>query len=92
MSLEKLHRQIEQCEKCPRLITHCRTIAREKRLQYREETYWGKPVPGFGDVAARLWIVGLAPAAHGANRTGRMFTGDSSGNWLYRIRNDLLAN
>lgn len=79
-----LNHAITECSRCPRLIAHCRTIAQVKRRQYREETYWGRPVPGFGDEKARLWIVGLAPAAHGANRTGRMFTGDSSGDWLYR--------
>ncbi len=84
MNLEKIALQIENCEQCPRLRSHCRKIAEEKRRQFREETYWGKPVPGFGDPDARLLIVGLAPAAHGANRTGRMFTGDQSGLWLYR--------
>jgi uracil-DNA glycosylase family 4 len=71
------------CERCPRLRTYCARIAREKRRAYRDWDYWGRPVPGFGDPAARLLVVGLAPAAHGANRTGRMFTGDSSGDWLY---------
>ncbi len=64
-------------------MEHCREVARTKKREFRDCTYWGRPVPGFGDPAARLLIVGLAPAAHGANRTGRMFTGDSSGNWLY---------
>ena len=63
---------------------YCEGIAREKKREFREWTYWGKPVPGFGDPKAKIWIVGLAPAAHGANRTGRMFTGDSSGDWLFR--------
>ena len=74
---------ITACERCPRLRAHCENVALEKRRAYRGETYWGKPVPSFGDPKARLLIVGLAPAAHGANRTGRMFTGDSSGEWLY---------
>ncbi len=69
---------------CPRLVAHRETIAREKRRQFAAETYWGRPVTGFGDHQAALLIVGLAPAAHGANRTGRMFTGDRSGEWLYR--------
>ncbi|MGE0351606.1 MAG: uracil-DNA glycosylase [Gemmatimonadales bacterium] len=72
-----------RCTRCPRLRAWCSTVAREKKREFRDWTYWGKPVPGFGDPRARLIIVGLAPAAHGANRTGRMFTGDSSGNWLY---------
>jgi len=65
------------------LRAYCRHVARDKKLEFRDWQYWGKPVPGFGDPEARLVVVGLAPAAHGANRTGRMFTGDSSGNWLY---------
>ncbi len=72
------------CTACPRLRDHCREIARARKREFRDWTYWGKPVPGFGDPAAILHIVGLAPAAHGANRTGRMFTGDSSGDWLYQ--------
>ena len=71
------------CERCPRLRTYCEKIAREKRRAFRDQTYWGRPIPGFGDPKAHVMIVGLAPAAHGANRTGRMFTGDSSGDWLY---------
>jgi uracil-DNA glycosylase family 4 len=71
--------QIVTCERCERLRTYCLRIAREKRAAFREDTYWGRPVPGFGDPAARLFIVGLAPAAHGANRTGRVFTGDGGG-------------
>jgi len=67
------------CERCPRLRSYCREVAREKRRAYRDETYWGRPVPGFGDPAARLLLIGLAPAAHGANRTGRVFTGDGAG-------------
>lgn len=83
----KHDQEIIHCVKCPRLRRHCLEVARVKRRQYRDENYWGKPVPGFGDPKARLWIVGLAPAAHGANRTGRVFTGDSSGDWLYRELN-----
>ena len=71
------------CRACPRLVEWREKVAREKRAAYRAETYWGRPVPGFGDPEARLLIVGLAPAAHGANRTGRMFTGDRSGDFLY---------
>ncbi len=71
------------CTKCPRLRRYCTAVARAKVLRFRRDVYWGKPVPGFGDPAARLLIVGLAPAAHGGNRTGRVFTGDSSGDWLY---------
>jgi uracil-DNA glycosylase family 4 len=82
-TFEELRRRIIHCERCPRLIPYCREIARVRKREFREQSYWGKPVPGWGDPKARLWIVGLAPAAHGANRTGRMFTGDSSGNWLY---------
>ena len=81
--LDLLARDIAACERCPRLREHCIAVAREKKRAYRDQDYWGLPVPGFGDPAARLLIVGLAPAAHGANRTGRMFTGDSSGDWLY---------
>src|SRR2546425_5712939 len=82
-SLGAVHRAVVACERCPRLRAYCRRVAREKKRAFRDWTYWGKPVPGFGDPRARLLIVGLAPAAHGANRTGRMFTGDSSGSWLY---------
>jgi len=70
---------IVACDRCPRLRTYCLRIAREKRAAFKNETYWGKPVPGFGDPAARIVLVGLAPAAHGANRTGRNFTGDGNG-------------
>jgi len=83
-SFKKLEADIIACERCPRLRRYCEKIAREKRRAFMNETYWGKPVPDFGDPKARLLIVGLAPAAHGANRTGRMFTGDQSGVWLYR--------
>lgn len=79
-----LHRRIVDCEKCPRLREHCATVARVKRRAYLGEEYWGRPVPGFGDPKARLLVIGLAPGAHGANRTGRIFTGDRSGNFLYQ--------
>jgi uracil-DNA glycosylase family 4 len=81
---DALNRRIVVCERCPRLREYCAEVAREKRAAFRDWDYWGRPVPNFGDPAARLLIVGLAPAAHGANRTGRMFTGDRSGEWLYR--------
>jgi uracil-DNA glycosylase family 4 len=77
--LSLVRQQIIACERCPRLRTYCQRIGREKRRAYRDEVYWTRPVPGFGDPAARLLIVGLAPAAHGANRTGRVFTGDGVG-------------
>lgn len=77
--LADAHHAIVSCERCPRLRRYCRHIAAEKKRAYRNETYWGRPVPGFGDPAARLLLVGLAPAAHGANRTGRVFTGDGTG-------------
>lgn len=73
------------CRRCPRLVEHCTTVAREKRRAYRDWEYWGKPVPGFGDTNARVLLLGLAPGAHGSNRTGRSFTGDSSGNFLYPV-------
>ncbi len=82
-SLTVVSRSIISCTRCPRLRAYCRRVAREKKREFSDWTYWGKPVPGFGDPRARLLVVGLAPAAHGANRTGRMFTGDSSGDWLY---------
>lgn len=82
-SLAELDRGIVQCRECPRLIEWCEQVARDKRAAYRDEEYWGGPVPGFGSEQPRIWIVGLAPGAHGANRTGRMFTGDRSGDWLY---------
>ncbi len=78
-----VNRAVVACERCPRLRAYCRRVAREKKREFRDWDYWGRPVPAFGDARARLLVVGLAPAAHGANRTGRMFTGDSSGNWLY---------
>lgn len=75
---------VVDCERCPRLRKYCQKIAKEKRKSFLDWEYWGRPVPNFGDARAKLLIVGLAPAAHGANRTGRMFTGDRSGDWLYR--------
>jgi uracil-DNA glycosylase len=82
--LQVLREEVAHCRACPRLVDWREKVAREKRAAYRDEEYWGRPVPGFGDPAARLLIVGLAPAAHGANRTGRMFTGDHSGLYLFR--------
>jgi uracil-DNA glycosylase len=82
--LRVLNKEIVSCVRCPRLVAHREEIGRIRRKAYRAETYWSRPVPGFGDPMARLLIVGLAPGAHGANRTGRMFTGDRSGEFLYR--------
>jgi len=82
-SLDAVSRAVISCERCPRLRAYCERIAREKKRAFRDQEYWGRPVPGYGDPRARLLVVGLAPAAHGGNRTGRVFTGDSSGNWLY---------
>lgn len=82
--LENLQKQIIACTRCPRLVRYCRKVAKEKRRMYRDWEYWGKPNPSFGDPNAELLILGLAPAAHGGNRTGRMFTGDRSGDFLYR--------
>jgi uracil-DNA glycosylase family 4 len=82
--LQALQKQIIACMRCPRLIRHCREVAREKRRMYRGQEYWGRPVPSFGDPQGELLVLSLAPAAHGANRTGRMFTGDRSGEFLYR--------
>ena len=84
VALSLLEREVAKCRKCPRLVDWREKVAQERRAAFRNETYWGRPVPGFGDPSARLLVVGLAPAAHGANRTGRMFTGDRSGDWLYR--------
>ena len=78
VALANVHSSIVSCERCARLRLYCGRIAEEKRRAYRLDTYWGRPVPGFGDPAARLLLIGLAPAAHGANRTGRMFTGDGT--------------
>ena len=83
-SLALVQREVVACALCPRLRAHCEKVAAEKRRAYRDWEYWGKPVPSFGDPNARMLIIGLAPAAHGANRTGRMFTGDRSGDFLYR--------
>lgn len=83
-SLRDIHSAVIACRRCPRLVRWREKAAREKVRRFAEEEYWGKPAPGFGDPAARLLLVGLAPAAHGANRTGRMFTGDRSGDWLFR--------
>lgn len=82
LGLQHVHSAIVSCDRCPRLRHYCQQIAREKKRAHANDTYWGRPVPGFGDPAARLLIVGLAPAAHGANRTGRVFTGDGSGDFL----------
>jgi uracil-DNA glycosylase len=82
-ALAALERRIVGCVRCPRLVAYRRAVARRKRRAFAEQVYWGRPVPAWGDPRARLVIVGLAPAAHGGNRTGRMFTGDSSGDWLY---------
>src|SRR5262245_56280422 len=82
-SLTELNACIIDCRKCPRLVRWREKIARQKRAAFRDETYWGRPVPGFGDPEAGLLVCGLAPAAHGGNRTGRVFTGDRSGDWLF---------
>ena len=82
-ALTVLNRRIIACRKCPRLVRWRERVAREKRRAFRDWEYWGKPAPGFGDAHAELLILGLAPAAHGTNRTGRMFTGDRSGDFLY---------
>ena len=83
-ALDRLGRDIASCKKCPRLSAYTREVARTRVRRHASEQYWGRPLPGFGDARARLLVVGLAPAAHGGNRTGRMFTGDSSGDWLVR--------
>lgn len=80
-----LNREVIACTKCPRLVVYRELIAREKRRAYRDHDYWGKPVPGFGDPEARVLVLGLAPGAHGSNRTGRPFTGDASGNFMYPV-------
>jgi uracil-DNA glycosylase family 4 len=82
-ALAILNQEIVACASCRRLVDYRARVAADRRRQYREWTYWGKPVPGFGDPRARLYVLGLAPAAHGGNRTGRVFTGDRSGDWLY---------
>ncbi|PYT17734.1 MAG: uracil-DNA glycosylase [Acidobacteria bacterium] len=83
-ALKVLAQEVIACERCPRLRAYCRRVAEVKRRAFRDWDYWGKPVPGFGDPKARLLVIGLAPAAHGGNRTGRIFTGDRSGDFLYR--------
>jgi uracil-DNA glycosylase family 4 len=83
VTLDALKGELISCRRCPRLVKWREQVAKEKRAAYRDQTYWGRPVPGFGDPKAKLMIVGLAPGAHGANRTGRMFTGDRSGDFLY---------
>ena len=80
---QRLNRELVECRRCPRLVEWRERVAREKRAAFRDQEYWGRPVPGFGDPQARLLILGLAPAAHGGNRTGRIFTGDRSGDWLF---------
>jgi uracil-DNA glycosylase family 4 len=87
-ALEAAREAIARCELCPRLRSYCRRIALEKKAAHRADDYWGRPVPGFGDPQARVLVVGLAPAAHGANRTGRVFTGDGSGDFLMRAMHD----
>lgn len=82
--LARLERDVIDCRACPRLVEWRELVAVEKRASYQAETYWGRPIPGFGDPDARIVVLGLAPAAHGANRTGRVFTGDRSGDWLFR--------
>jgi uracil-DNA glycosylase len=84
-TLEQLNQEIIACTRCPRLLAHCQQIGRDKRRAYLDWEYWAKPVPGFGDPQARVLILGLAPGAHGSNRTGRPFTGDSSGNFMYPV-------
>ncbi len=81
--LQRLQSQVVACTRCPRLVEHLGKVAREKRRMYRDWDYWGRPLPSFGDPQARVLLLGLAPAAHGGNRTGRMFTGDRSGDWLF---------
>ncbi len=83
-TLSRVHDEIASCARCERLRSYCARIAREKKAAHRDDVYWGRPVPGFGDPAARVLVLGLAPAAHGANRTGRVFTGDGSGDFLMR--------
>ena len=83
-SLDRVTEEVVACRACPRLVAWREQVAEDKRASFRDEVYWGRPVPGFGDPAASLLVVGLAPAAHGGNRTGRVFTGDRSGDWLYR--------
>ena len=86
---QQIHQSIITCERCPRLRNYCRRIGETRRRAYQDQTYWARPVPGFGDPRARVLILGLAPGAHGANRTGRPFTGDGSGNFMYPVLHDL---
>lgn len=86
--LDELNARIVACEKCPRLRTHCAEVARVRRRAYADWEYWGRPVPSFGDPQARVLALGLAPGAHGSNRTGRPFTGDGSGDFLYPVLHD----
>jgi uracil-DNA glycosylase family 4 len=81
--LGRLQQRVVHCRRCPRLVEWRERVAREKRAAFADETYWGRPIPGFGDPLARVYVLGLAPAAHGGNRTGRIFTGDRSGDWLF---------
>ena len=83
-AVESLRDEIISCDRCPRLVAWRELVAIEKRASYRDDTYWGRPISGFGDPGAAIIVLGLAPAAHGANRTGRVFTGDRSGDWLFR--------
>ena len=83
-TIQTIQTEVTECIRCPRLIQYCRDVAKTKRRAYLDEVYWGKPVPGWGDPLARLLMIGLAPAAHGGNRTGRVFTGDASGDFLFR--------
>jgi len=85
LNISKLNKEIKNCTKCPRLSKYIKLVAKNKVKRFFDQDYYGKPLSGFGDIKARLMIVGLAPAAHGGNRTGRMFTGDSSGDWLARV-------
>ena len=84
-SIPSLNKKIKSCKKCPRLSQYIRQVAKDKVRRFKDESYYGRPLSGFGDIKAKLLIVGLAPAAHGGNRTGRMFTGDSSGDWLAKV-------
>jgi uracil-DNA glycosylase family 4 len=81
--LKSLERRVVECRRCPRLVEWRERVAREKRAAFADQEYWGRPIPGFGDPRARVYVLGLAPAAHGGNRTGRVFTGDRSGDWLF---------
>ncbi len=84
MTIDLIEQSVVACRRCPELVDYLAAVARDKRRAYRDQTYWGKPVPAFGDPLAQVVLIGLAPGAHGSNRTGRMFTGDASGEWLYR--------